>query len=110
MILSIGPQAASPVRLPYAPLSSTQRGFPGVKLTYRVVDGARQGDWLALPMNQAATAIYEATVGSEELEASLDPPSYGAPATLEYYIQAFDSIGNRSESPTGTVAVEYCLY
>ncbi|MEE9617913.1 MAG: hypothetical protein V3T90_13045, partial [Anaerolineae bacterium] len=85
-------------------------GVSGVKLTYRVVDGARQGGWLALPMNQAATAIYEATVGSEELEASLDPPSYGAPATLEYYIQAFDNMGNRSESPTGTVAVEYCLY
>ncbi|HUX75029.1 MAG TPA: hypothetical protein VMY40_00135, partial [Anaerolineae bacterium] len=63
-----------------------------------------------LPMNETATAIYEATVGNEELRASLDPPSYGAPATLEYYVQAFDGIGNPSESPTGTVAVDYCLY
>jgi hypothetical protein len=61
-------------------------------------------------MNQTATATYEATVGKEELEASLNPPSYGTPATLEYYIQAFDSKGNPSASPTGTVTVGYCIH
>jgi hypothetical protein len=81
-----------------------------VKLTYRVVESARKGDWRALSMNETATAIYEATVGNEELQSSLNPPSYGAPATLEYYVQAYDGIGNRSESPTGTVIVNYCLH
>jgi hypothetical protein len=80
-----------------------------VKLTYRVVEGGREGDWLALPMDQTTTARYRATVGSGELERSLDPPlSSVTPATLEYYVQAFDTTGNRSESPTGVVMVEYC--
>jgi hypothetical protein len=81
-----------------------------VKLTYRVVEGTRKGAWQALPMNQAETAVYVATVRDQELRLSLDPPSNGATATLQYYIQAFDGIGNRSESPVGTVAVGYCLY
>jgi LysM repeat protein len=83
-------------------------GVSGAKLTYRVVEGAREGDWLALPMNETGTAIYEATVGNGELEASLDHPSHGAPAKLEYYVQTVDDKGNRSESPTGTVTVEPC--
>jgi hypothetical protein len=62
-------------------------------------------------MNQTQRAVYEVTVGSEELQASLDPPSaYDAPATLEYYVQAFDGRGNRSQSPSGKVTVEYCFY
>jgi len=59
-------------------------------------------------MNQTAQTTYEATVGSGELERSLDPPSYGDSVTLQYYVQAFDGEGNRSESPTGTVTVAYC--
>jgi len=61
-------------------------------------------------MNQVTEATYEATVDSEALEASLDPPSYGAPATMEYYIQGFDEKGNRSESNTNKLPIEYCLY
>jgi hypothetical protein len=83
----------------------------GVKLTYRVVDGPREGDLTAMAMTETETDTYEATVGNDELEASLDPPlSSVITATLEYYIQAFDGIGNLSESPTSTVAVDYCLY
>jgi hypothetical protein len=59
-------------------------------------------------MNETGTAIYEATVGNGELEASLAPPSHGAPAKLEYYVQAVDDKDNRSESPIGTVTVEPC--
>ncbi|HUV89571.1 MAG TPA: zinc-ribbon domain-containing protein [Anaerolineae bacterium] len=85
-------------------------GVSAVKLTYRVVEGARQGGWQALPMNQVETGVYAARVRDQELRLSLDPPSDGAPATLQYYVQAFDGIGNRSESPVGTVTVGYCLY
>lgn len=81
-----------------------------MKLAYRVVDGGREGDWQALLMNQTAQTTYGATVGSEELKRSLDPPSQGAPATLEYYIQAYDGEDNWSTSSTGTVTVGYCLY
>jgi hypothetical protein len=62
-------------------------------------------------MTEIGTDTYEATVGSDELRASLDPPlSSMITATLEYYVQAFDGIGNHSQSPTSTVAVNYCLY
>jgi hypothetical protein len=75
------------------------------------VDGSRQGDLVALAMTQTETDTYEATVGNDELRASLDPPlSSMIAATLEYYIQAYDSKGNHSESPTGTVIVNYCLW
>jgi hypothetical protein len=80
-----------------------------VKLTYRVVDGEDEGDWLALPMSQTATSTYEATVRSEELEKSLNPPASGTSAELEYYIQAFDGEGNASQSPVDTVTIVYCL-
>ena len=85
-------------------------GVSGVKLTYWVVDGTREGDLLALGMSQTATDTYAATLERAELEASLDPPSYGASATLEYYVQAFDGVDNRSQSVTDTVTIEYCLY
>jgi hypothetical protein len=62
-------------------------------------------------MTEAEADTYEATVGNNELRASLDPPLLSmTPATLEYYIQAYDSKGNYSASPTGTVIVNYCLY
>ena len=89
---------------------SDPSGVSGVKLTYRVVEGARQGGWQALPMNQTATGVYAATVGSEALKASLNPPSNGTTATLQYYIQAFDGTGKHSESDIGTVMVGYCVY
>jgi hypothetical protein len=66
---------------------------------------------VALAMTETEPDTYEATVGNDELEASLDPPlSSMITATLEYYIQAFDGIGNHSESPIGTVTVDYCMY
>jgi hypothetical protein len=89
---------------------SDPSGVAAVKLTYRVVAGGNEGGWQALPMNQTGQTMYEATVGSEELERSLDPPTAGASGTLQYYVQAFDGKGNRSQSPTGTVTVGYCLY
>jgi hypothetical protein len=61
-------------------------------------------------MNQTAQMMYEATVGSEELERSLDPPTTGASGTLEYYVQAYDGEDNWSRSSTGTVTVAYCLH
>jgi hypothetical protein len=66
---------------------------------------------VALAMTEAEPDTYEATVGYDELRASLDPPlSSMTPAKLEYTIQAFDTKGNRSESPISTVIVNYCLW
>jgi hypothetical protein len=86
-------------------------GVSGATLMYRVVDGSRQGGMEDLTMTQTGTDTYEATVGSDQLKDSLNPPlSSMVAATLEYYIQAYDSKGNRSDSPIGTVIVNYCLW
>jgi LysM repeat protein len=92
---------------------SDPSGVSGVKLTYRVVRVQSEGGWQALPMRHPDTGEYtgpgkfEATVGADSLEANIQQP---APGTLEYYIQAFDDGGYRSESSTATVTVEYCVY
>jgi hypothetical protein len=66
---------------------------------------------MPLAMTETGTDTYEATVGNDQLKDSLDPPlSSMTAATLEYYIQAFDTKGNRSESPIDTVIVNYCLW
>jgi hypothetical protein len=82
-------------------------GVTAAKLTYRVVEGSKQGSWQAINMSQAG-GRYSATVTAQDLQRSLNPPVQ-TQATLQYYIQAFDTLGNRSESGTGTVTVEYCL-
>ena len=95
---------------------SDPAGVSGVKLTYRVVDPSYEGEWQALSMQHPETGDYtgtgtfEATVDAAALEASLEPPVSGTSSTLEYYIQAFDGIGNRSQSSTGSVIVQPCLY
>ena len=62
-------------------------------------------------MNQVQTGMYSATIGPNDLELSLNPPvssGYGDQSTLEYRIQAFDGVGNRSDSSTRTLTVQYC--
>jgi len=83
-----------------------------VWLTYRVVEESfeREGEWVDLDMSETATATYAAIVGAEELSASLEPPLYGGPGTLEYYIQASDDRDNSSVSPAGKVTIQYCVY
>jgi hypothetical protein len=91
---------------------SDPSGVAAAKLTYRVVGGEKEGGWQALPMTKKTTLLtyWAATVGSEELRRSLDPPTEGASATLQYYIQAYDREDNRSTSSTDTVTIVYCLH
>ncbi|NIN68775.1 MAG: hypothetical protein GTO63_29630 [Anaerolineae bacterium] len=87
-------------------------GVSAVKVAYRVVEAGRPaGQWQAKPMSQVQTGIHSAAIGPNDLELSLNPPvsyGYGNTSTLQYYIQAFDSVGNRSDSSTRTVTVQYC--
>jgi len=109
-------QYCEPYQVTISAFVSDPSGVSGVKLTYRVVDGEVEGSWQALPMSHPGTGTYtgpgtfEATVVGDALRASLDPPSSGTPTILEYYVQAYDGIGNRSESPTDTVGIEYCAH
>jgi hypothetical protein len=87
-------------------------GVEAVKVVYRVVEvGRPAGQWQAKPMNQVQTGMYSATIGPNDLELSLNPPvsyGYGNQSMLEYYIQAFDGVGNRSDSSTRSLTIEYC--
>jgi hypothetical protein len=86
-------------------------GVDTVILWYQIVDGDRRGDWQDLSMTEVTAWLtyWEATVGSEELRLSLNPPMYGNSGTLVYIIEAYDGNGYWSRSSTGTVTVEYCL-
>jgi hypothetical protein len=91
---------------------SDPSGVSAVKVTYRVVEAGRPaGQWQSKNMTTAQTGMYSATIGPNDLELSLNPPvsyGYGNQSTLEYYIQAFDGVGNRTDSTTSMVIVQYC--
>jgi hypothetical protein len=108
-LISWPPPYCSPNQVTISATIRDTAGVSGVKLTYRVFEGTRQGSWQALDMRQRATDTYAGTIGDAELKASLNPPVQ-LRATLEYYVQAFDGRGNRSQSSTSTVRVEYCIY
>jgi len=107
------PPSCTPDEVTISASITDTSGVAGAKLVYRVVydypDPNVEGVWQSLSMNQTAGTTYAATVGSSELERSLDPPSYyDYGATLEYYIEAHDNADNLSESPAGQVQVMYC--
>ena len=90
-----------------APISDDS-GVEAVKLTYRVVRGTATGSWQALAMT-GRRGNYSVTVGPSDLSRSMSQPA-GAEQNgqMQYYIQAFDGLGNRSDSETGTVTIVYC--
>ena len=85
---------------------SDPSGVSTVQLVYRVYDSTRQGQWRTLTMQAAGTGIYQLVVTWSDLQSSLTSPSQ---STMEYYVQAYDAVGNRSQSPTGTVTIGYCI-
>ncbi len=81
-----------------------------VKVTYRVLVGSAVGVWRDKPMGQAQTGLYQATITGLDMVLSLDPPvNPKVNGTLQYYVQAFDNVGNRSESAAGSLTVRYCI-
>jgi hypothetical protein len=86
-------------------------GVTGAKVSFRI--NATGALWGVVPMTQIKTGTWSATISGQSLQSSLNPPvPGGAPcsstSTLQYYVQAFDGVGNSSQSPTGTVTVHYC--
>jgi hypothetical protein len=84
-------------------------GVDAVKLTYRVVRGTATGSWQALAMNHQGRGLYRVTLGPVDLSRSMSQPA-GAEQNgeLQYYIQAFDELGNRTDSKTNTLTIVYC--
>jgi len=84
-------------------------GVSKVELNYRVVrsPGPVYGQWRTLDMNPAGGDKHQATVGWNELRASLDPPVYTT-STMECYVRAWDTRNNMSQGSTLTVTLEAC--
>jgi len=81
-------------------------GISKVELTYRVVKGPKAGVWRTLNMSHAGGKQYQGTLGFAELQASM--ASYGG-GIVEYYVKAWDSKGNVSQSGTQSFEVKICL-
>jgi hypothetical protein len=82
-------------------------GVPKVDLHYRVVRGSEEGAWLWRPMNSSGGDVYETTIGDDQIKMSLFP--YEGGATMEYYIKAWDSEANMTQSSTLEVTVIFCV-
>lgn len=82
-------------------------GVSAVKVVYRM----KNGTWQSKGMTQMQTGMYSATIGPNDLEKSLNPPvTYqGESNSLECRVQAFDTVGNQSQSDVRTVTVQYCV-
>jgi hypothetical protein len=89
---------------------SDPSGVSGAKVTYRINAGGAV--WRDIGMTQVQTGMYSATIGPADLVNSLNPPvptgTCFTTSSLQYYVQAFDGLGNPAQSPTGTVTVHYC--
>jgi hypothetical protein len=84
-------------------------GVSKVELNYRVVrsPGPVYGQWRTLDMNPAGGDKHQATVGWNELTASLHPPVFTT-STVEYYVRAWDTGNNTSQSGTLSVTLKAC--
>jgi hypothetical protein len=58
-------------------------------------------------MSPAGGDVYQATLGHDQLRSSRTP--YEEADTVEYYIKAWDSKTNMTQSSTLTVGVQYCV-
>lgn len=88
-------------------------GVSGAKVVYRGLRGSMVGEWRNLPMSELR-GRFVVTITGPDLQAStnrykFDPAAPGDDGTLEYYIQAFDGLGNSSQTGTGTVPVKWCV-
>jgi len=78
-------------------------GVPKVELHFRVEGGV----WVWRTMNPAGGVVYQAALGHDQLRMSLFP--YEDADTVEYYIKAWDSKTNMTQSPTQTLGVDWTV-
>ncbi|OGO09708.1 MAG: hypothetical protein A2Z66_12130 [Chloroflexi bacterium RBG_13_66_10] len=87
---------------------SDASGVARVELSYRVLEGSRQGVWRTLTMSPAGGSRYQATLDWTALDSSLHPPVTTG-ATIQYLIRAQDVGGNAVQSSTFTITYEECI-
>ena len=76
-----------------------------MELHFRVVGVG--SSWLWRSMNPAGGDVYQTSLGDSELRSSLFP--YEDADTVEYYIKAWDSKTNMTQSPTQTLGVDWTV-
>jgi hypothetical protein len=85
---------------------SDPSGVDQVKLYYRAVKGSTIGSWQISNMTNAGGNQYQIDIGPAEISASYSP--YGG-LTLQYYIKAWDTLGNFSQNTSGNLPLDYCV-
>jgi hypothetical protein len=99
----IRPPDCSPNSVTISATITDPSGVPKRDLYYRVVGGV----WLWRSMSPAGGDVYQTALGDGELSNSLSP--YEDADALQYYIKAWDSKANMSQSPTLTVGIVWCV-
>jgi hypothetical protein len=87
------PSGCSPTEVTISAQVTDPSGIDRVRVAYRVSGG----EWERRPMTAAGGNQYQVTLSSP-----------GVPTTLEYYVQARDTLHNQSGSPHKTVSVQQC--
>jgi hypothetical protein len=81
-------------------------GINQVKLFYRAAKGSTQGSWQNTTMSHTGGNQYQVAIGPSQISASRSP--YGG-LNLEYYVKAWDTVGNFGQSSTGSIPLDYCV-
>jgi hypothetical protein len=85
---------------------SDPSGVNQVKLFYRAAKGGTQGSWQNTVMSHSGGNQYQVAIGPSQISASRSP--YGG-LNLEYYVKAWDAVGNQGQSSTGSIPLDYCV-
>jgi hypothetical protein len=85
---------------------SDPSGVSQVKLYYRAIKGGIVGSWQIENMTHTGGNQYQIEVGPSQISASYSP--YGG-LILQYYVKAWDSHDNASQTSSGNVPLDYCV-
>ena len=85
---------------------SDPSGVGQVKLFYRAAKGGTQGSWQNTNMSHTGGNQYQVAIGPSQISASRSP--YGG-LNLEYYVKAWDTVGNAGQSSSSSIPLDYCV-
>lgn len=95
-----------PISVQISAKASDPSGIAKVDVYYRVVKGSTQGAWRSLPMSHVSGKKYQATLGPNELKASLN--NYGG-GMVEYTVRSWDNPGNMTQIGPKSFEAKMCL-
>ncbi len=81
-------------------------GLQDVKLYYRIAYESQVGKWIVLNMQAVDDQNYQITLGPSEFSASM---SNYVGKILQFYVKAWDNVGNVAETTSGNVHIQSCV-